>query len=119
MGRSVSVKIGQKVFKSKKAAVSYYMDQRPDVKAVGVISKGSYFEELKELFTLYCDSCPGWELNGRLIKHFTVQSEPRFTNGRWVSHPCYKFQLSNGELRLFSVKKAINAIVNVAVAEQR
>ncbi|ENZ5952290.1 hypothetical protein ACGXZQ_004180 [Escherichia albertii] len=47
MGRSVPVKIGQKVFKSKKAAVSYYMEQRPDVKAVRGISEGSYFEELK------------------------------------------------------------------------
>ncbi|MGI44037.1 hypothetical protein D9E00_23855 [Escherichia coli] len=84
-----------------------------------LISEGDYFEELKELFTLYCDSCPGWELNGRLIKHFTVQNEPRFTNGRWVSHPCYKVQLSNGELRPFSVEKAIDAIVKAAAADQQ
>lgn len=98
MGRSIPVKFGQKEFKSKTAAVSYYMDQRPDVKAVGTISGGDYFEELKELFTLYCEICPGWELNGRLVKHFTVQNEPRCINGNWVSHPCYKVQLSNGEL---------------------
>ena len=84
-----------------------------------LISEGDYFEELKELFTLYCDSCPGWELNGRLIKHFTVQNEPRFTNGRWVSHPCYKVQLSNGELRPFSVEKAIDAIEKAAAADQQ
>ena len=119
MGRSIPVKFGQKEFKSKTAAVSYYMDQRPDVKAVGTISGGDYFEELKELFTLYCEICPGWELNGRHVKHFTVQNEPRCINGNWVSHPCYKVQLSNGELRPFSVEKAIDAIVKVAAAEQR
>lgn len=119
MGRSVPVKIGQKEFASKQKARSYYMDQRPDVKAVGVISEGCYFEELKELFTLYCESCPGWELNGRLIVHFTVQNEPRCINGNWVSYPCYKVHLSNGELRPFSIEKAIDAIVKVVAAEQR
>ncbi|MCB8430022.1 hypothetical protein KGG53_27785 [Klebsiella pneumoniae] len=119
MGRSVPVKIGEKVYKSKTAAISYYMNQRKDVKAAGIISEGDYFDKLKDLFTLYCDSCPGWELNGRLIKHFTVQNEPRFTNGRWVSHPCYKVQLSNGELRPFSVEKAIDAIVKAAAADQQ
>lgn len=94
------------------------MVQRPDVKAVGIISDGDYFEELKELFTIYCDSCPGWELNGRLINHFTVQNEPRCINGSWVSHPCYKVQLSNCELRTFSVEKAINDIVKAAAADQ-
>ncbi|MGM8766105.1 hypothetical protein ACS6L6_21855 [Enterobacter asburiae] len=49
MGRSIPVKIGQKEFASKQKARSYYMDQRPDVKAVGAISEGGYFEELKEL----------------------------------------------------------------------
>lgn len=43
MGRSVPVKIGQKEFASKQKARSYYMDQRPDVKAVGVISEGGHF----------------------------------------------------------------------------
>ncbi|EKN3387393.1 hypothetical protein OU757_004233 [Yersinia enterocolitica] len=118
MGRSIPVKIGQYKFSSKTKARSYYMDQRPEVKAAGTITCGDYFEELKELFTLYCNSCPGWELNGRLIKHFTVQNEPRFKNGRWVSHPCYKVQLSNGELRPFSIEEAIDAIVKAAAAEQ-
>ena len=118
MGRSIPVKIGLKGFASEQKAPSYYMDQRPDVKAVGVISEGGYFEELKELFTLYCDSCPGWELNGRLIVHFTVQNEPRCINGNWVSYPCYKVQLSNGELRPFSVEKAIDTIVKVAATAQ-
>jgi hypothetical protein len=35
MGRSIPVKIGQKEFKSKKAAVSYFMDQREAVKEKG------------------------------------------------------------------------------------
>ncbi|WDF99816.1 hypothetical protein PSR30_04400 [Pectobacterium carotovorum subsp. carotovorum] len=118
MGRAVKVYIGEKEFASKTKARRYYMDQRSDVKAAEILSDGEYFDELKELFTLYCDSCPGWELNGRLVKHFTVQPEPRFVNGRWVSHPCYKVKLSNGELRPFSIEEAINAIVKAAAAEQ-
>ncbi|EPP4622851.1 hypothetical protein ACUSMK_004265 [Escherichia albertii] len=42
MRRSVSVKIGQKEFKSQKAAVGYFMDQREAVKAVGPLKKESY-----------------------------------------------------------------------------
>jgi hypothetical protein len=34
MGRSIPVKIGKKEFKTKKAAVDYFMDQREAVKAV-------------------------------------------------------------------------------------
>ena len=45
MGRSIPVKIGQKEFASKQKARGYYMDQRPDVKAVGIISEGDYFED--------------------------------------------------------------------------
>ncbi|KKG27863.1 hypothetical protein DU52_06835 [Methanosarcina mazei] len=115
MGRSVPVRIGQKEFKSRTAAVSHYMNQLTAVKAAGILSEGDCFEELKALFTLYCDSCPGQELNGCQIEHFTVQNEPRFTN-RWVSHPCCRVRLSNGELRPFSVEKAINAIVKAAAA---
>ncbi|MDX5628409.1 MULTISPECIES: hypothetical protein [unclassified Brenneria] len=111
MARSIPVKIGQQSFTSKTEAVNHFMDKRGDVKVVETISDGDFFEELKELFVRYCDSCPGWELNGRLVKHFTVKHEPRCVNGRWVSHPCYKVQLSNGELRPFSVDKAITAIV--------
>ena len=81
MGRSIPVKIGQKEFASKQKARGYYMDQRPDVKAVGIISEGDYFEELKELFTLYCDSCPGWELNGRLILRFRMNLVLRMAAG--------------------------------------
>jgi hypothetical protein len=115
MGRSIPVKIGQKEFASKTKATSYYMDQRPDVKAVGIILDGDYFEELKELFTLYCDSCPGWELNGRLVTHFAVKPEKRLVGGHWITTHCYEVHLSNGELRPFSVEKAVKAIVRASV----
>ena len=38
-GTSIPVKIGQKEFASKQKVRGYYMDQRPDVKAVGIIQK--------------------------------------------------------------------------------
>lgn len=46
MGRSITVKIGQKEFKSKKAAVSHFMDQCGAVKEFGPIRKGDLFEDL-------------------------------------------------------------------------
>lgn len=95
------------------------MDNLPEVTAVGVISEGEYFEELKELFTLYSDSCPGRALNGHRIVHFTVQNESQSINSNRVTYPSYRVQLGNGELRPFSVEKAIDAIVKVAAAEQR
>ncbi|EDI0784881.1 hypothetical protein CC851_23540 [Salmonella enterica subsp. enterica serovar Kasenyi] len=42
MGRSVPVKIGQKEFKSRKAAVDHFMDQREAVKAVGPLKEGEF-----------------------------------------------------------------------------
>lgn len=118
MGRSVPVKIGRKEFASKQKAWSFYMDNLPEVTAVGVISEGEYFEELKELFTLYSDSCPGRALNGHRIVHFTVQNEPQSINSSRVTYPGYRVQLGNGELRPFFVEKAITALAKAA-AEQR
>ncbi|NYA15557.1 hypothetical protein [Serratia fonticola] len=114
MSRSIPIKIGQKEFASITEATRYYMLQRPDVKAVGTISDGDYFEELKELFTLYCDSCPGWELNGRLVTHFAVKPETRLIGGQWITTHCYEVHLSNKELRPFSVEKAVRAIVKAS-----
>jgi len=114
MGHSIPVKIGQKEFASITKAISYYMDQRADIKAVGTISDGDYFEELKELFTLYCDSCPGWELNGRLVTHFAVKPEKRLVGGQWITTHCYEVHLSNREFRPFSVGKGVKAIVKAS-----
>lgn len=45
MGRSISVKIGQREFSSKKAAVGYFMNQRETVKQAGLLREGTFFEE--------------------------------------------------------------------------
>ena len=110
MGRSMSVNIGQKEFSSKKAAVSYFLDKREDVRNAGVISNGIFFDEMKVLFTCYCDSCPGWELNGRLITSFLVKPEKRLVNGNWITTLCYEVQLSNKECRPFSIQEAVKVI---------
>ncbi|NWJ82429.1 hypothetical protein HX884_22970 [Enterobacter sp. SECR19-1250] len=115
MGRSVPVKIGEREFASKDAAKRYFMDQRDAVKANGRITDGKFFDELKVLFTLYCDSCPGWELNGRFVTHFAVKSEKRLRDGQWITTFCYEVLLSNGELRPFSIPKAIDAIVKASL----
>ncbi|HIE9359069.1 TPA: hypothetical protein ACXRUV_004714 [Klebsiella quasipneumoniae subsp. similipneumoniae] len=54
MGRSIQVKIGQKEFKTKKAAVDYFMDQREEVKAVGPLKEGELFDGLRALYLRYC-----------------------------------------------------------------
>lgn len=111
MGRSIPVKIGDRQFASKTEAVSYFMDQRDEVKAGGKITDGEFFDELNVLFTLYCSSCPGWELNGRLVTHFSVKPEKRLVQGKWITTFCYEVHLSNAEVRPFSVDKAVSAII--------
>lgn len=114
MGRSIPVKIGDWEFPSKKAAVDYFMDQRDEVRAGGKIAHGGFFDELNVLFTLYCSSCPGWELNGRLVTHFAVKPEKRLVQGKWITRFCYEVHLSNAEVRPFSVAKAVSAIIKSA-----
>lgn len=109
MGRSIPVKIGNRQFASKTEAVSYFMDQRDEVKAGGKIADGEFFDALNVLFTLYCSSCPGWELNGRLVTHFSVKPENRLVRGKWTTTLCYEVHLSNAEVRPFSVDKAVSA----------
>jgi hypothetical protein len=55
MGRSIPVKIGKKEFKTKKAAVDYFMDQREAVKAVGPLKEGELFDGLRVLYLRYCE----------------------------------------------------------------
>jgi len=110
MGRSMPVRIGQKTFASKKAAVSYFMEQREAIKASGPITEGELFFELKELYIRFCDASPGWELNGRNILAFIVDYELRQVGQQYASHLCFKVKFSNNELRPFSIDKAITAI---------
>lgn len=95
---------------SKKAATEYFMDKREGVKTGGPVINGEFFEELKELYTRYCNNSPGWEFNGRNIVAFTVDYELR-QNEQYAQHLCYKVQFSNKELRPFSVREAIDVIV--------
>ncbi|EOG8104235.1 hypothetical protein ACLIUO_004600 [Enterobacter ludwigii] len=119
MGRSVPVKIGQKEFKSKKAAVSYFMDQREVVKEKGPLKEGPFFEELKALYLNYFDCCESWGLNGRIITSFTVDLEPRQNGQTWASHLCYWVHFSEKQARPFSVREAVEEIARTAAADQR
>lgn len=114
MARGNTITLGQRTFTSQQAAVDYFMEKRAEVMAGGEFSSGEFFEELRELFTRYCENSPGWELNGRLVTHFYVEGEKRQVNGRWVEHPCYKARLSNGERRVLSVEKAVRGVVAAA-----
>lgn len=118
MGRAVKVNIGERQFASKKAAVSYFMDQREAVKEKGALKEGNFFEELKALYLKYCDCCESWGLNGRTITSFTVDFEPRQNGQTWASHLCYWVHFSEKQARPFSVREAVDEIAKAA-AEQR
>lgn len=47
--------IGQKEFKSQKAGVNHFMDQREAVKTAGPFKKGELFDELRDLYLRYCE----------------------------------------------------------------
>lgn len=117
MGRSIPVKIGQKEFKSKKAAVDYFMDQREAVKEAGPVREGNFFYELRELYTRFCE-ITNWDLSSRVIYAFSVDYEPRKNGQTWASYLCYWVQFSPKEKLSFSVKEAVDEIAKAA-AEQR
>lgn len=116
MGHSIKVIIKGREFASKKAAESYFMSRCDEVKASGPVTQGVFFDQLKDLYSRYCCVSPGWELNGRNIVAFVVDYELR-QNGRYAQRLCYKVRFSNQELRPFSVKKAINAVVDAETGE--
>ena len=109
MGRSIPVKIEQKEFKSKKAAVSHFMDQCGAVKESGPIREGHLFEDLRELYTRYCE-LTNWELGSREIYAFSVDYEPRHTNQNYGSHLCYWVQFSPKDKLSFSVREAVDEL---------
>lgn len=116
MGRSIPVKIGQQEFKSKKAAVSHFMDQCGVVKGSGPIREGHLFEDLRELYTRFCELTE-WELGSREIYAFSVDYEPRHTDQNYGSYLCYWVQFSPKERMSFSVREAVDEIAKAA-AEQ-
>ncbi|WP_300002270.1 hypothetical protein [uncultured Cedecea sp.] len=118
MGRSIPVKFSQKEFKSKKATVAYFKDQREVVKESGPIREGSFFEELKELYVRYCEITQ-WNLNNREIYAFSVDYETRHTGQNYGTHLCYWVHFSPKDRLSFSVEKAVDAIVNTAENNDR
>lgn len=116
MGRSIPVKIGQKEFKSKKAAVDYFMDQRDAVKEAGPVREGKFFDELRELYTQFCEITK-WDLSSRVIYAFSVDYEPRHTDQNYGSYLCYWVQFSPKDKLSFSVREAVDEIAK-ASAEQ-
>jgi hypothetical protein len=119
MGRAVKVNIGDRQFASKKAAVSYFMDQREAVKEKGPLKEGDFFEELKALYLNYCERCENWGLNGRTITSFTVDFESRQNGQSWASHLCYWVNFSEKQARPFSIREAVDVIAKTTATEQR
>lgn len=115
MGKALRITLGLRTFTSKKAAVEYFMDQRDAVSAGGELTAGELFEELRELYTRYCDSSPEWALNGRDIIGFVVDHERRRNGVTWAQHLCYKVCFSNREVRPFSIDKALSALSRSAI----
>ncbi len=113
MTRPPLLKIRQLEFTSITKATNHFMDQREKVNAEGPVTAGDLFEELKELYARYCEVSPGWELNGRNIVAFIVDYELR-QNVRYAQHLCFKVVFSNKEVRPFSVKEAVKAIVKTS-----
>ncbi|MBI6139903.1 hypothetical protein JEQ04_18830 [Serratia plymuthica] len=113
MGRSKPVKIGQKEFKSKKAAVDYFMDQREAVKTVGPLKEGELFDELRDLYLRYCKATR-FDLNGRVIYAFSVDYEPRQNGQAWASHLCYWVHFSPKDQLSFSVREAVDEITKAS-----
>lgn len=117
MGRSIPVKIGQAEFKSKKAAVRHFMDQREAVKESGPLRDGQLFEELRELYTRYCE-LTSWDLSNREIYAFSVDYETRHTDQNYGTHLCYWVQFSPKDRLSFSLPDAVDVITKAAAAEQ-
>ena len=118
MGRSISVKIAQKEFKSKKAAVDYFMDQREAVKAVGPLKDGELYVELRDLYLRYCE-ITNHRLGNREVYSFSVNYETRHTDQKYGTYLCYwvHFSPKDTDGSSFSVREAVDEIAKAA-AEQ-
>lgn len=112
MGRAKPVTIDGMPFSTKGKAQAYFMDERDRIKQNGPVTEGDFFEKLKDLYTRYCEYSPGYELNGREIKEFFVDYEPRENQDNWGSYLCYWVRFTNDEKLPFSVPNAITVIIN-------
>ena len=111
MGKAKPITIAGTCYKTKGEASAFFKDQKSNLSANGEIESGDLFDALKELFERYCGNEKGWELNGRLVVSFIVENEKRFVDETWVTTACYKVHLSNGEVRPFSIDKALTSLV--------
>ncbi|MGI2134503.1 MULTISPECIES: hypothetical protein [Shewanella] len=110
MGRAKPVTIAGVFYQTQSEASNYFKRQKANLYDNGKVNSGELFNALKELFERYCGNEQGWELNGRLVVSFVVENEKRFVENVWVTTACYKVHLSNGELRPFSIDKALKSI---------
>ncbi len=94
------------------------MYQRETVKQAGLLREGAFFEELRELYTRYCDAT-GWDLSNRVIYAFSVDYEPRQNSDKWSNHPCYFVQFSPKDKLAFSVREAVDEIAKAAATENQ
>ncbi|EML8490111.1 hypothetical protein WAB73_003343 [Salmonella enterica subsp. enterica] len=118
MGRSTKMIIRGREFASRKAAVDYFMEQRSAVKESGPLREGELFEEIRDLYTRYCEITK-WDLSNRVIHAFSVDYEPRKNGQTWASHLCYWVHFSPKDRLSFSVRKAVDEVARAATAEQQ
>ncbi|SON51517.1 hypothetical protein [Vibrio tapetis] len=112
MGRAKPVIISGRLFEKQGAAVSYFVEQKEERLASGLIKEGELYDALKDVYERYCDNSSGYELNGRLITAFSVAYEKRQISGMWVTNACYKVHFSNDEIRPFSIAKAVKSVAS-------
>lgn len=115
MGRSIPVKIGQKEFKSKKAAKDYFMDQREAVKDMSPLKEGELFYQLRDLYLRYC-KITDHRLGNREVYSFSVNYETRHTGQNYGTHLCYWVHFSPKDTNglSFSVREAVDEIAQAA-----
>lgn len=112
MAKGNQVVIAGVTYPTQGKAVKEFNNRRKDLLASGPIHSGELYNALTDLYTRYCDNSPGYELNGRKITGFSVSLEKRCINEVWASHLCFKVHFSNGEIRPFSIQKAVQSLVN-------
>ncbi len=75
--------------------------------------RGPEFEELRELYTRYCELTK-WDLSNREIYTFSVDYEPRHTDQNYGSYLCYWVQFSPKNRLSFSLPDVVDVIAKAA-----
>ncbi|WP_105257910.1 hypothetical protein [Pseudoalteromonas sp. T1lg88] len=115
MGKAKPVTLAGRRFETQGDVVAFFNSQKQELLPDGPITEGELFDMLKDLYERYCNNSPGYELNGRLIEGFIVAYEKRQNNGSWSTTACFKVHFSNGEIRPFSIKKAVKSVADSTI----